>query len=324
MKPLSRMAALAAGLALFCSVGGAAAQEYPSRPIRLIVPFAPGGAPDVVARNLAQKLEGRLGQSVIVDNRLGAGGNIAYEAAARSAADGYTLLFASTGIATNVSLYPNLSYDTMKDFAPITLVARSPHVLVAQASLPATSVQELIALGKSKPGDLSFGSSGTGTIPHLAGEMFSEKTGVKLLHIPYKGMSLARNDLMGGLIQLIFSDIPSALALVEAGKLRALGVTGAQRTPSMPDVPTLAEAGVVGYAIEAWFGILAPAGTPAPIVDQLNTEFRAILAEPELKQKMLALGQELVGDSPQEFTDFLRAQVKTMGDIVRASGATVN
>jgi tripartite-type tricarboxylate transporter receptor subunit TctC len=321
MKYFSKIAAAAASITLLCGVNSAAAQEYPNRVIRLLVPFASGGAPDVVARNLAQKLSERLGQSVIVDNRLGAGGNIAYEAVARSAADGYTLLFASTGIATNVSLYKHLSYDTLKDFAPITLVARSPHVLIAQPSLPAKSVQELVALGKNKPGELSFGSSGSGTIPHLAGEMFTAKTGVKLLHVPYKGMSLAQNDLMGGSINLIFSDIPSALSQVKVGKLRALGVTGAQRSPSMPDVPTLAEAGVPGYAIEAWFGILAPAGTPAPIVNRLNRELRAILAEPELKKKMLDLGQELVGDSPQEFTNFLRSEVKKMGDIVRASGA---
>jgi tripartite-type tricarboxylate transporter receptor subunit TctC len=325
MKLLTRIAALAAGAAVLCGMhGGASAQEYPNRVIRLLVPFATGGAPDVVARNLAQKLSERLGQSVIVENRLGAGGNIAYEAVARSAPDGYTLLFASTGIATNVSLYKQLSYDTMKDFAPITLVARSPHVLVSNPALPAPNVQELIALGKSKPGSLSFGSSGTGTIPHLAGEMFTTRTGVKLLHVPYKGMSLAQTDLMGGSIQLIFSDIPSALSQVKAGKLRAYGVTGAQRSPSMPDVPTLAEAGVPGYAIDAWFGILAPANTPAPIVNRLSRELRAILAEPELKKKMLDLGQELVGDSPQEFSNFLRSEITKMGEIVRASGAAAN
>jgi tripartite-type tricarboxylate transporter receptor subunit TctC len=324
MKLLTRIAALAASVALLCSMSSAFAQDYPNRVIRLFVPFATGGAPDVVARNLAQKLSERLGQSVIVENRLGAGGNIAYEAVARSAPDGYTLLFASTGIATNVSLYKQLSYDTMRDFAPITLAARSPHVLVSNLSLPASNVQELVALGKSKPGTLFFGSSGTGTIPHLAGEMFTTKTGVKLMHVPYKGMSLAQTDLMGGSIQLIFSDIPSALAQVKAGKLRAYGVTGAQRSPSMPDVPTLAEAGIPGYAIDAWFGILAPAGTPAPVVNRLNRELRAILAEPELKKKMLDIGQELVGDSPQEFSAFLRSEITKMGEIVRASGAAAN
>jgi tripartite-type tricarboxylate transporter receptor subunit TctC len=324
MKLLTRIAALAASVALLCSMSSAFAQDYPNRVIRLFVPFATGGAPDVVARNLAQKLSERLGQSVIVENRLGAGGNIAYEAVARSAPDGYTLLFASTGIATNVSLYKQLSYDTMRDFAPITLAARSPHVLVSNPSLPASSVQELIALGKSKPGTLFFGSSGTGTIPHLAGEMFTTKTGVKLMHVPYKGMSLAQTDLMGGSIQLIFSDIPSALSQVKAGKLRAYGVTGAQRSPSMPDVPTLAEAGIPGYAIDAWFGILAPAGTPAPVVNRLSRELRAILAEPELKKKMLDIGQELVGDSPQEFSAFLRSEITKMGEIVRASGAAAN
>jgi tripartite-type tricarboxylate transporter receptor subunit TctC len=322
MKTFLRIAGLAASITCLCGANGAAAQEYPSKMIRLVVPFAVGGAPDVVARNIAQKLSERFGQSVIVDNRLGAGGNIAYELVARSAPDGYTILFASTGIATNVSLYKKLSYDTMKDFAPITLAAKGPHVLVSHPSLPAKSIQELIALGKQK--ELSYGSSGSGTIPHLAGVMFSMKTGANLLHVPYKGMSLAQNDLMGGSINLMFSDIPSALPQIKAGNLRALGVTGAHRSPAMPEVPTLAEAGVPGYAIEAWFGILAPAGTPAPIVARLNREIRTILSDPELKRKMLDLGQELSPDSPQEFGDFLRSEIKKMGDIVRISGAAVN
>lgn len=324
MSSLSKMAAMAAGITVLCSAASVIAKEYPDRPIQLIVPFAPGGAPDVLARHLAHSLEGRMGETVIVENRLGAGGNIAYEAVARSKPDGYTLLFASTGIATNASLYKNLPYDTLKDFAPITLVATSPHVLVSQSSLPATSLKELIELGKSKPGELSFGSAGVGTIPHLAGAMFSDMTDVELLHVPYKGLTLARNDLMGGSIQLIFSDIPSALGPIGAGQLRAFGVTGAHRSPSLPNVPTLAEAGVPGYAMEAWFGILAPAGTPKPIVERLNTELRAALSDPELKQKMLAMGQVLIGDSPQEFTDFLQSQVQTMGDVVRASGLQVN
>lgn len=322
MKTLLRIACLAASIAYLCGANGAAAQEYPSKVIRLVVPFAGGGSADVVARNIAQKLSERLGQNVIVDNRLGASGNIAYEMVARSAPDGYTLLFATNGIATNASLYKQLSYDTMKDFAPVTLVARGPHVLVSLPSLPAKSIQELIVLGKQK--ELSFGSSGSGTLPHLAGVIFSVKTGVNLLHVPYKGMSLAHIDLMGGSINLMFSDITSALSQLKAGNLRALGVTGAHRSPVMPEVPTIAEAGVPGYAIEGWFGILAPVGTPAPIVGRLNRELWTVLSDPDLKRRMLELGQELSGNSPQEFSNFLRAEIEKMGDVVKASGATVN
>ena len=325
MKYFSGIAGLAASLALLCGVDGAMAQEYPNRQIRLIMPFPPGGGRDAVARSLATKLAERFEQSVIVEHRPGAGGNIAYEAVARSAPDGYTLLFATNGIATNASLYKHLPYDTMKDFAPITLVARSPHVLVANTAVPANSVQELIALGKAKSSQLYFGSSGGGTVPHLAGEMFSTKTGIKLIHVPYKGVAPAQTDLIGGSIQLMFSSIASALPFVKNGRLRALGVTGEQRTQAMPNVPTIAEAGVPGYGIEAWFAILAPAATPAPIVNRLHRELATIMAEPELKQRMLQLGQELSpSSSPEEFGNFLRSEMRKMGDIVRTSGAVAD
>jgi tripartite-type tricarboxylate transporter receptor subunit TctC len=309
---------------LALAAGAAAAQDYPSRVIRLVVPFAAGGAPDVIARNIASKLEERLGQKVIVENRLGASGNIAYEAVARSARDGYTLLLASPGIATNVSLFKNLSFDTMKDFAPITLVARSPHVLVVHPSVTANSVQELIALAKSKPGQLNYGSAGAGTTLHLAGEMFSTSTGAQFTHVPYRGNTLALADLMSGSIQLMFSDIPSALPLIKAGKLRALAVTGAERSSSMPDAPTISEAGVPGYAIEAWYGILTSAGTPGPIVDRLNRELKVVLEDPAFKRKMQDLALEMSWQSPQEFSSFLGAQVKRLGEVVRVSGARLD
>jgi tripartite-type tricarboxylate transporter receptor subunit TctC len=324
MRIFAKIVIIAACIAAVGSVSNAAAQDYPSKPIRLIVPFAAGGAPDVVARNIGQRLSQRVKQAVIVENRLGAGGNIAYETVARSAPDGYTLVLSTTGVATNVSLYKQLSYDVIKDFAPITMVSRSPHVVVTQPSLPVNSIQDLIALGKSKPGQISYGSAGSGTILHLAGEMLNIKTGVKLMHVPYRGGTLALNDLMGGSIQLMFSDIASAVPQIKAGKLRAIAVTGAQRTLSLPDVPTVAEGGVPGYAIEAWFGIMAPAGTPAPIINQLNRELTAILAERDLKEKMLGLGLELEGSSPEAFGSFLRSEVKKMGDIVKASGASLN
>jgi tripartite-type tricarboxylate transporter receptor subunit TctC len=311
-------------MALFCGANGAAAQEYPSKPVRLIVPFAPGAATDAVARNVATKLTERLGQSVVVENRTGAGGNLAYDFVAKSPADGYTLLFATTGIATNASLYKQLPYDVVKDLAPITLVARSSHVLVVQPSLGVNSVKELIALAKSKPGMISYGSSGSGTILHLAGEMMNMKTGTGLVHVPYRGGTLALQDLLGGSIQMVFVDISLGLPQVKAGKLRALGVTGDQRTKAMPDVPTIAEAGIPGYAIDAWFGIFAPAGTPGPIVKRLNRELNAVLADPDLKKRMLELGQELAGSSPEEFSRFLRSEIQKMGEIVRTSGASAN
>jgi tripartite-type tricarboxylate transporter receptor subunit TctC len=243
---------------------------------------------------------------------------------ARSARDGYTLLLASPGIATNVSLFKNLSFDTMKDFAPITLVARSPHVLVVHPSVAANSVQELIALAKSKPGQLNYGSAGAGTTLHLAGEMFSTSTGTQFMHVPYRGNTLALADLMSGSIQLMFSDIPSALPLIKAGKLRALAVTGAERSSSMPDAPTIAEAGVPGYAIEAWYGILTSAGTPGPIVERLNRELKVVLEDPAFKRKMQDLALEMSWQSPQEFSSFLGAQVKRLGEVVRVSGARLD
>ncbi|MDB5728806.1 MAG: LacI family transcriptional regulator [Noviherbaspirillum sp.] len=325
MNKLRRITCLALGAGMLCIGGSAVAQTYPERAIRLVMPFPPGGGTDAVARSIGQRLSERLGQPVVVEARPGAGGNIAYEHVARSAPDGHTLLFATNGIATNVSLYSKLSYDTMKDFAPITLVARSPHVLVANASVPVNNLRELIALGKSKPGTLYFGSSGSGTVPHLAGELFSTQTGAKLVHVPYKGAGAAQTDLVSGSIQLMFASIASSQPFIKQGRLRALGVTGDQRSQAMPEVPTIAEAGVPGYAIEAWFAMLAPAGTPAPIVDRLYREISAIVADPELKKKMLDVGQELiVNKSPAEFSSYLRSEIKKMAEVVKTSGAVAN
>lgn len=321
MNPISRVLLIAGCMFAVAGAPGAVAQpSYPASTIRLVVPFAAGGAPDIVARNIAQRLATRVGQSVIVENRLGAGGNIAYEAVSRSRPDGYTLVLATTGIATNVSLYRELPYDPLKDFAPVTLVSRSPHVLVAQPSLPVNSIADLISLAKSKPGSITYGSAGTGTILHLAGELLNIKTGIALMHVPYRGNTLALNDLLGGSIQLLFSDIASAVPQIKGGKLKAIAVTGEQRIQSLPDVPTVAESGVPGYAIEAWFGILAPAGTPQPIIARLNRELTAILSEQDFKAKMLHLGLELGGNSPEAFGSFLASEVKKMGDIAKTAG----
>lgn len=307
-------------------LGGAAAlaQDYPSKPIRLVVPFPVGGAPDVLARSTGIRLGERLGQPVVIENRLGAGGNLAYDIVAKAAPDGYVIVLASTGIATNVSLYKNLAYDPIRDFAPITLVASSPHVLVAHPSLHAGSLRELIGLAKEKSSQLSFGSAGSGTVLHLAGEMFNVMAGAQLLHVPYKGASLALNDLLGGRVNLMFSDIPNALPQIKAGKLRALGVTGAQRSQALPQVPTIAEAGIPGYAIIAWFGLLAPAATPAGIIAKLNKEVVTILGDPDLRGKMADLGQDLVGDTPEQFGAFIKSEIAKMGEVVKASGARPN
>jgi tripartite-type tricarboxylate transporter receptor subunit TctC len=319
MRQLTRLARLAvSGLAFACAA--AAAQDFPSKPVHLVVPFPAGGAPDVVARTIAQGLGERLGQSVVVENKLGAGGNIAYEAVARSPADGHTLVFATTGIATNMSLFKKLRYDALKNFQPVMLVASGPHVLVANTSVPAKNVRELIAHAKAHPKQLSYGSSGNGTVLHLAGELFNMKAGVELQHVPYRGASLAQSDLVGGTIQLMFSDVASALQYIQAGTLRPLAVTGSKRLPSLPDVPTIAESGVPGYEIEAWFGILAPAGTPPAAIERLNRELRAVLATPEVKQRMAALGQNLVANTPEQFASFLRSEVGKMGEIVKSAG----
>ena len=325
MKHRGKFISLTACLLLLL-VGGqnSFAQDYPNKPIRLVVPFAAGGAPDVLARLTGAKLADRLGQAVVIENKLGAGGNLAYDMVAHSAPDGYTLLLASTGIATNVSLYKDLPYDAARDFAPITLMASSPHVLVVNPSVKAVSVKELIALAKAKPGQLTFASSGRGTVLHLAGEMFKNMAGVNLLHVPYGGSSQAINDVLGGRVTLMFSDIPNALPQIEAGNVRALGVTSAQRSQALPQVPTIAEAGIPGYAIIAWFGLLAPAGTPAHIVARLNKEVLAILGDPELKGKMAILGQDLMGNTPEQFAAFIKEEIVRMGAVVKASGANLN
>lgn len=313
---------LAAMLAQASLPAAAQATRYPDKPIRLVVPFSAGGATDVVARAVGEKLGARLGQSIVVENRVGAGGNIAYEHVAKSAADGYTLLFASTGLATNATLYKKLNYDALKDLTPIGMVARSPHVLVLHPSVPANSVQQLIELGKRQP--LTFGSSGNGTILHLAGEMMKTMTGAQLMHVPYRGGTQAMADLMAGTVQLAFLDISIATPQVNAGKLKALATTGKERTPKLPDLPTISEAGLPGYSIDVWFGLLAPVGTPQAIVDRINAELTRVLADTDLRSRMREMGQELQPSTPAEFGRFIRTEIQRMGDIVRSSNATID
>ena len=301
--------------------GPAKAQDYPTKPIRLVVPFAAGGATDVLARLVGERLTASLGQQVVVDNRPGAGGNIGSDLVARAEPDGYTILMGAVGThAINPSLYPKMPYDPVKDFAPVTLVASVPNVLVVNPEVPANSVQELIDLAKAKPGELNFASSGNGTSIHLSGELFKAMTGTDIVHVPYKGSGPAVTDLLGGQVQMMFDNMPSSLPHVKAGKLRALGVTSAKRSPALPEVPTIAEAGVPGYDATSWFGILAPAGTPEPVVTRLQGAIVQALGEPEMRQRMADLGAEPVGDTPAEFGQFIAAEIAKWAKVVNDAG----
>ena len=303
----------------------AGAQAYPAKPIRIVVPFPPGGATDILARAVAQKLTDAWGQAVVVDNRPGAGGNIGSEIVAKAAPDGYTLEMGTVGThAINASLYAKMPYDHVKDFAPVILVAGVPNVLVVNPSLPVSSVQELIAYAKANPGKLNFASSGNGTSIHLAGELFKVMAGVQMTHIPYKGSAPALQDLIGGQVQLMFDNLPPSLPHIKAGKLRALAVTSATRSSALPDTPTIAESGLPGFEASSWFGVLAPAGTPPAIIAKLNAEIAAWLASPEAKEKMLALGANIGGGSPEDFARHIAAETAKWQKVVKASGAKVD
>jgi tripartite-type tricarboxylate transporter receptor subunit TctC len=303
----------------------AGAQTYPAKTIRIVVPFPPGGATDILARAVAQKLTDAWGQAVVVDNRPGAGGNIGSELVAKAAPDGYTLEMGTVGThAINASLYAKMPYDHVKDFAPVILVAGVPNVLVVNPSLPVSSVQELIAYAKANPGKLNFASSGNGTSIHLAGELFKVMAGVQMTHIPYKGSAPALQDLIGGQVQLMFDNLPPSLPHIKAGKLRALAVTSATRSSALPDTPTIAESGLPGFEASSWFGVLAPAGTPPAIIARLNAEIGAWLASAEAKEKMLALGANIGGGSPEDFARHIAAETAKWQKVVKASGAKVD
>ena len=303
----------------------AGAQTYPTRPVRLVVPFPAGGTTDILARAAAQKLSEAWGQQVIVDNRPGAGGNIGTELVARSAPDGYTLEMGTVGThAINASLYSKLPYDHVKDFAPVILVAGVPNVLVIGPGLPVNSVQELVAYAKANPGKLNFASSGSGTSIHLSGELFKTLTGVQMTHVPYKGSAPALSDLMGGQVQLMFDNLPSSLAFIKAGKLRALAVTSTVRAAALPDVPTMVEAGVPGFEASSWFGILAPAGTPRDIVMRINGEVAKWLASPDAREKLSAQGAIAAGGTPEDFARHIGSETTKWAKVVKESGAKVD
>jgi tripartite-type tricarboxylate transporter receptor subunit TctC len=319
------LAQWSAGALVAIVAAGAWAQAYPTRPIRIVVPFPAGGTTDVLARAVAQKLTESLGQPTVVDNRPGAGGNIGAELVAKSAPDGYTLLMGTVGThAINPSLYPKMPYDHVRDFAPVILVAGVPNVLVINPALPINSVQELIAYGKANPGKLNFASSGNGTSIHLSGELFKTMAGVQMAHIPYKGSAPALQDLVGGQVQLMFDNLPSSLALIKAGKLKALAVTSKERAAALPDVPTLAESGLPGFEASSWFGLLAPAGTPQPVIAKLNAEVAKWLASPEAKEKLLAQGAIAAGGTPEDFARHIAAETAKWQKVVKDSGAKID
>ncbi len=313
---------LLAALLLGCLPLALAAQgAYPHKPIRMIVPYPPGGPTDVLGRIVAQKLSESLGQQVVVENRPGASGMIGAELVAKAAPDGYTLLTNASIHVINPSLYPKMNFDALRDFAPVSLIAQVPLILVVNPGLPVKSVQELIALGKAEPNRLNFGSSGNAAAPHLAGESFKIATGIQMQHVPYKGSAPALTDLIGGQVQLIFDSMPSAMPHVKSGKVRALAVTTAKRSPTVPDLPTIAESGVPGFDISTWYGVWAPAGTPKDIVNRVSAEIAKALQQPAVRERLAALGAEPVGNTPEEFAAYCQSELAKWSRIVRGSGA---
>jgi tripartite-type tricarboxylate transporter receptor subunit TctC len=289
------------------------------------VPFSAGGTTDILARVVGQYMAKNLGQPVIIDNRAGAGGNIGAQMVARAAPDGYTLLMGTVGThAINQSLYKKLGFDPIKDFAPITRVALVPNLLVANPAQPFKTVKELIAYAKANPGKVTFASSGSGTSIHLSGEMFQQMAGVEMQHIPYKGSAPALTDLLGGQTAIMFDNMPSVIGHVRAGKLRPIAVTTPNRSAALPDVPTIAESGVPGYSATSWFGLLAPTGTPAPVMAKLHGSILKALADPEVKKKLAEQGAEPHGEKPEQFAEFIRSETAKWGQTVKVSGATAD
>ncbi len=297
-------------------------QAYPTRPVRLVVGFTPGGGVDINARLLASKLSELLGQPVIVDNRPGAGTNIANEYVAKAAPDGYTLLMGSPAIAINMALYKNLSYDTLRDFVAVSMFSQSPDILVVNSSSPAKSMSELIALARAKPGVLNYSSAGTGTTQHLAGELLKLRTGTNIVHVPYKGSAPSLTALIAGDVDLSFANVPAILQHVKSGRLRPLASTGTRRSELMPDVPTMQEAGL-GIEATVWYGVFAPAATPREIVTTLSDAIIKATRSPDIKQRLLDQGAEPVGNAPAEFDRILRKEVAKWGEVVRTSGIQV-
>jgi len=319
----SKFLLLAAAMAAWpLSAQHAEAQSFPERPITLVVAFAPGGSTSIVARAVSDKMSEALGQKIIVDNRAGAGGTIGTKAVAGSAPDGYTIALGYTGtLAIGPTLYTNAGYDPRKDFAPIGMIGNAPNSLVVNPTFPAKTVAELIAYAKTNPEKVSFGSAGVGTASHVSGEYFATAAGIKLVHVPYKGTGPALTDLIGGHIPMAFAPIPATHSQISSGTLRALAVTSAARTSLLPDVPTIAEAGLAGFDASLYYGLVAPAGTPRPIIDKLNAALRAALASDDVKKRLVADGTEVTPSTPEEYAAFIDRDEKKWSQIVKASGA---
>jgi len=304
-------------------VSAATAQDYPAKPIKLIVPFPPGGGTDISARTLANKVSESAKWTFVIENKPGAGGNLGVEQAVRSAADGYTLVIGQTSnLAINPALYAKLPYDPLKDLSPIALVVSAPVVLVVAADSKFRSLADLLAAAKD--GTVTYASPGNGTVSHLAGELLQRASGAKLTHVPYKGAAQALTDTLGGQVQSFVSSVPSALAHIKSGRLRALAVTSAQRSPELPGTPTIAESGYPGFEASTWYGLLAPAGTPAPVISRLNSEVNRALAAKEVRERLASEGGETLGGSPAQFAAFLAAEHAKWGRVVRESGAKVD
>jgi tripartite-type tricarboxylate transporter receptor subunit TctC len=315
------IAALAA--ALFFALSAQA--QYPAKPLRIVVPFAPGGSTDIFARLLGERLSAALGQPVLIENRAGASGNIGADGVAKSAPDGYTVLMATTGVmAINNALFKNMGYDAAKDFEPVLFVASITNVLSVPVDLQAKSVSELVVLARKDPGKLTFASSGAGSSTHLSAELFKSMAGVDVVHVPFKGSGQALVDVIAGRVTMIFDNMPSALPHIKGGKLRALGVTGSKRSGALPDVPTIAEAGVAGYESLSWSGLAVPAGTPRDIVARLNREGAAILATADMKQKLADQGADAIGGPPEAFAAHIRAEREKWSRLVRERNIVVN
>jgi tripartite-type tricarboxylate transporter receptor subunit TctC len=315
---MNRIARLLAALAALCIAFPALAQDWPSRPIKMLVGFAPGGGTDVVARLIAQKIGESLGQPVVVENRAGATGTIAAEAVARSTPDGYTILMGhvnSNAIAP--MMFKKLPYDPITDFQPVTYVGYVPNILVVHPSVTAKSVPELIAMMKSQPGKMTYASSGLGSTQHLAGEMFQLITGTQLIHIPYKGSGQAITDLIGGQVQMNFDTMPPVLPHIQAGKINALAISTPQRLASLPNLPTFAEVGITGFDVTNWYGVFAPAKTPKPIVERLSTEINKAMNDPVVREKLVAIGTQLGGGSPADFEAFLKGELAKYGKLAK-------
>jgi tripartite-type tricarboxylate transporter receptor subunit TctC len=307
-----------------CSLSSSLADDYPSRPIRIVVPYAPGGGADSVARVVAKRVSETIGQPIVIENRGGAGSIIGTELVAKAEGDGYTLLLGQSGpISINPAVYQDLRYDPVKDFAPITMTTAYPYILAVNAKLPVKSLQELVALARSKPGSMNYGTTGIGAANHLVTELFSSKAGLKMTHIPYRGTALAVADLIGGQVDVVFSDPISVLPHIQAGTLRALAVTSRERSPVVPEVPTIAESGYPGFDAIAWHGILAPAGTPPNVIKRLNSEIVSALQHAETKTLLVNQAMQTVGNSPEEFAAFIKQDIAVWKAVAKEADVSV-